>query len=110
MEGIHTLKTLLRQEDWLVKIDLKVAYFAIPIQEESRKFLSFSIADKNYQFACLFFGLASAPWVFTKTLRPVVALGRELGVRLVIYIDDMQVMAESKEKAEDQASGLTGSQ
>ena len=75
MEGIHTLKTLLRQEDWLVKVDLKVAYFAIPIQEESRKFLSFSIADKNYQFACLFFGLASAPWVFTKTLRPVVALG-----------------------------------
>ena len=107
MEGIHTLKTLLRQGDWLVKIDLKDAYFAIPIREESRKFLSFSMADKNYQFTCLPFGLASAPWVFTKTLRPVVALGRELGVRLVIYIDDMLVMAESKEKAEDQASGLT---
>ena len=90
-----------------MEIDLKDAYFAIPIREESRKFLSFSMADKNYQFTCLPFGLASAPWVFTKTLRLVVALSRELGVRLVIYIDDMLVMVESKEKAEDQASGLT---
>ena len=90
-----------------MEIDLKDAYFAILFREESRKFRSFSMADKNYQFTCLPFGLASAPWVFTKTLRLVVALSRELGVRLVIYIDDMLVMVESKEKAEDQASGLT---
>ena len=107
MEGIQTLKSLLRQGDWLVKIDLKDAYFAIPIREENQKFLCFSVANKSYQFTCLPFGLASAPWVFTKTLKPVVALCRELGVRLVIYIDDILVMAESREKAEDQASGLT---
>ena len=107
MEGIQTLKSLLRQGDWLVKIDLKDAYFAIPIREENQKFLCFTVANKSYQFTCLPFGLASAPWVFTKTLKPVVALCRELGVRLVIYIDDILVMAESREKAEDQASGLT---
>ena len=61
---------------------------------------------KLYQFNCLPFGLASAPWVFTKTLRPVIALGRELGMRLVVYIDDILLMAESKEKARDQANGL----
>ena len=97
MEGIQTLKSLLRLG----------AYFAIPIREENQKFLCFSVANKNYQFTCLPFGLASAPWVFTKTLKPVVALSRELGVRLVIYIDEILVMVESREKAEDQASGLT---
>jgi hypothetical protein len=34
MEGIHTLKNLIRKEDWLVKIDLKDAYFSVPICQE----------------------------------------------------------------------------
>ena len=71
-----------------------------------RKFLYFQGRDKHYQFNCLPFGLASAPWVFTKTWRPVAALGRELGMRLIIYIDDILLMVESMEKAQDQASGL----
>ena len=106
MEGIHSLKSLLQREDWLIKIDLKDAYFSIPVSQDHRKFLCFQVEDKRYQFNCLPFGLASAPWVFTKTLRPVAALGRELGMRLIIYIDDILLMAESEEKARDQASGL----
>ena len=106
MEGIQTMKSPLSAEDWLVKIDLKDAYFSIPIDAHYRKFLCFQVEGKLYQFNCLPFGLASAPWVFTKTLRPVIALGRELGMRLVVYIDDILLMAESKEKARDQANGL----
>ena len=53
----------------------------------------------TYEFNCLPFGLSSAPWVFTKTLKPVAALLRELGVRMVIYIDDILIMAESMELA-----------
>ena len=106
MEGIHTLKNLLMKGDWLVKIDLKDAHFSIQIDPEHRKFLCFQALGKLYHFNCLPFGLASAPWVFTKTLRPVAALGRELGMRLVVYINNILFMAESKEKARDQASGL----
>lgn len=58
---------------------------------------------QTYHFTCLPFGLASAPWVFTKT---VVALGREMGIGMIIYIDDILLMVESMEKARDQASGL----
>ena len=39
MEGIHMLKDLLRQGDFMAKIDLKDAYFAVPISEEDRKYL-----------------------------------------------------------------------
>ena len=84
MEGIHTLKSLLKKGDWLLKIDLKDAYFSIPISIEHRKYLCFQLENKTYQFNCLPFGLASAPWVFTKTLKPIAALGRELGIRLVV--------------------------
>ena len=46
------------------------------------------------------------PWVFTKTLKPVAALGRELGFRLVIYIHDILLMAVLKEMAKEQGSTL----
>ena len=69
MEGIHTLK----------KIDLKDTYFSVPISQKHRKFLCFQFKENLYQFNCLPFGLASAPRVFTKTLKPIAALGQELG-------------------------------
>ena len=41
IEGIHMLKDLLRAGDWMAKIDLKDAYFMIPIAQEDRDFLNF---------------------------------------------------------------------
>jgi hypothetical protein len=106
MEGIHTLKALLLPGDWMVKIDLKDAYFSVPIHPDHRKFLCFSLENKVYHFTCLPFGLASAPLVLTKTLRPVAALGRELGMRMIIYIDDILLMAKSRDETHDHASAL----
>lgn len=106
MEGLHTVKEIIKPGDWFVKLDLKDAYFTIPIHSSQRKYLRFMLQGKTYEFNCLPFGLSSAPWVFTKTLKPVIALLRELGVRLVIYIDDILLMAESMGLAEEQAAGV----
>ena len=42
------------------------------------------------------FGLSSAPWAFTKLLRVVIAHLRKLGLRLVIYLDNILVVASSQ--------------
>ena len=98
MEGIHIVKDLLRQGDWLTRIDLKDAYFAIPIHTQDRKFLRFLWQNRSFQFTCLPFGLSSAPRVFTKVLRPVIAFLRSKGVRCVTYIDDILFMHQDKAK------------
>lgn len=53
MEGIHILKDLLRAGDWVAKIDLKDAYFMVPMAEEDREYLRFQWKEKTYQFNCL---------------------------------------------------------
>ena len=104
MEGIHMLRDLLRKGDFMVKIDLKDAYFTVPVWRNHQKFLRFVWKETMYEFACLPFGLASAPRVFTKLMKPVVGLLRQLGIRLIIYLDDMLIMAQSRDIALQHAS------
>ena len=47
---------------------------------------------KLYEFQCLPFGLASAPRDFTKLMKPVVGTLRRIGVRVIIYLDDLLIM------------------
>ena len=99
MEGIHLMKDLLQEGDWMVKLDLKDAYFAIPIHHEHQKYLAFRWQGNTYQFKCLPFGLSSAPRVFTKMMRPAIAWLRQLGCKTITYLDDNLLMAPTKEEA-----------
>ena len=45
------------------------------------------------------FGLATSPWEFTKLLWPVVALLRQQGVKLHVYLDDWLIRADTPEQA-----------
>ena len=85
------------------KMDLKDAYLQVPIHEAHQCFLQFVWEGKHYKFQCLPFGLSSAPRVFTKLLKPVVTLLRQIGLRLIIYLDDMLFMHVNREQLEAMA-------
>jgi len=99
MEGIHMLRDLLKKGDFMVKLDLKDAYFTVPVWKGHQKFLRFIWKETLWEFACLPFGLASAPRTFTKIMKPVVATLRNLGIRLIIYLDDLLILADSEQTA-----------
>lgn len=98
MEGLFMVQDLIERNCYMCKIDLKDAYLTVPIIIKDQKFLRFLWRQELYQFQTLPFGLASAPRIFTKLMKPVVGLLRRLGVKLIIYLDDILILSRSKEK------------
>ncbi|XP_043499927.1 uncharacterized protein LOC122522709 [Polistes fuscatus] len=49
-----------------------------------------------YEFICLPFGLSTAPWVFTKIMKPVISHLRLLGWLSVVYLDDWWLVGTSR--------------
>lgn len=99
MEGMSDLPFLLRQSDWMIKLDIKDAYQHIPIAPEFQTLLGFLWEGQYYVYQTVPFGLTSAPRIFTKLLKPVVAELRRQGVRMIIYMDDLLIMADSPAQA-----------
>ena len=99
MEGLVQLQDMLLSHDWMTKVDLKEAYYSVPIHPNSQDLLRIWWNNKPYKFVCIPFGLSSAPRTFTKLLKPLVAYLREKGTCLIIYIDDILLMADTEQKA-----------
>ena len=98
MEGLQMMKTVIQQGDWLIKLDLKDAYFCVAMNAHHKKYLRFKWQETLYEFQCLPFGLGSAPRDFTKLLKPVIAFLRRLGMRLIIYLDDILIMNQREQE------------
>lgn len=98
METFEYALTLIRQDCFLASIDLKDAYFTIPIADEHQKYLCFQWRGELWQFTCLCFGLASAPRIFTKVMKPIVATLRNMGHISANYIDDSLLIGDSKDE------------
>lgn len=96
MESIISLKDIIQEADFMGRLDLKDAYLKVPITKVCWRLLRFRWKEQNYEFQTLPFGLASAPRVLTKLLRPVAAAMRKRGRRLLIYLDDILIMAQEK--------------
>lgn len=70
-ETFSVVLELIQKNDFFTSIDLKDAYFSIPVHPSFQKYLKFSWQGQLYKFVCICFGLASAPRVFTKVLKPI---------------------------------------
>ena len=79
-----------------IKFDLKSGYHHIDIAKNFQKFLGFQWNNKYYCYTVLPFGLSSAPFIFTKSPRPVVKFLRKNGIKIVLYLDDGLVFAPTK--------------
>ena len=95
METPETIRTSLQRGEWVTSIDFRDAYFHIPIQEQSRKYLRFHVQGQTYQFKALPFGLSTAPLEFTVVAKEVKLVAIQKGIRIHQYLDDWLVRARS---------------
>jgi Reverse transcriptase (RNA-dependent DNA polymerase) len=99
MEGLHTVRQLLRRDDWLTTVDITDAYPHLAVAPSHRRFMRFVWRGVHFEYAAMCFGLTSAPRLWTKLMRPVVTYLRAQGVRLVVYLDDLCILARSREES-----------
>ena len=95
METPETIRTSLQQGEWVTSIDFKDAYFHIPLQEQSRKYLRFHIQGQTYQFKALLFGLSTSPIEFTVIAKEVKLMAIHKGIKIHQYLDNWLVRARS---------------
>ena len=106
METVASVLNAVQENDLLASLDLKDAYFQVPVHPSSRKFLRFVSQGTVYQFKVLCFGRSTAPQVFTRVFAAVSAWAHTRGIRLLRYLDDWLVLASSESKARQHVQDL----
>ena len=91
-ENLKTVAKIFEQGFFFATFDLKSGYHHIAIHKDDVDYLGFAWefngSTRYFVFLVLPFGLSTASYVFTKTLRPFIKKWRGQGIRCAIYIDD----------------------
>lgn len=82
----------------MASIDLKDAYFLIPVHKKHRKYLRFIFEGKLYEFCCVPFGLNTAPFLFTKIIKPLIKHLRSKGFLSINYLDDFLLLGSTRQE------------
>ena len=101
MDSLKSVTDLMTQGCFMASVDIRDAYYTVPIAMEHQTYLKFAWRDKLYQYTCLPNGLASAPRIFTKLLKPVFTILRKKGHLSSSYIDDCYLQGESYDECYD---------
>ena len=91
------LTTMIQRQDWMMTIDLRDAYLCLPMHSDHQKYLRFMWGGQLFQSISVPFGLSPAPREFTKLLKPVMAILRKLGLRILTFLDDIIILNQNQD-------------
>ena len=107
MDNIYSVMSLLSQGYFMASVDLRDAYYTVPIHADSRKYLRFFWNGQLWQYKALPNGLSSAPRLFTKLLKPLLATLRKSGYLVLAYLDDTIIIGKTKAQTERAVKATT---
>lgn len=98
IDNIFTALELITQHCWMASLELKDAYYRVRIYPDSRKYIRFWYNNKIYQYTVYLNELSSCPRNFSKLIKHVLCVLRTWGHVMIIFIDDLFLVATSYEK------------
>ena len=88
METIMSILKLVTPLTYFTKIELKDAYYTMPVSPSHQKYLRFANNQDLYKFTCLPNGYCYGPRKFTKVLKPPLSPLRIDNITIAAYLDD----------------------
>ena len=89
MTGTGDWKALCRKDLYMASLDVKDAYLHIPSAREDIPLQRYKWRGAIWELRALPFGMAQAPWAFTKFMEPLLRRWRRLhGISVLAWIDD----------------------
>lgn len=92
-ESLKSLEDIMLKTDYVFGCDLSNGYWQVHMHPSTYQYLGLEWQGKYYMFKCLPFGLASAPWCFSKIMQEFSGFLRRKGIRLLNYLDDFLFLA-----------------
>lgn len=95
MDTFETAIKLIKPNSYMASIDVRHAYYMVPIAEAQQVKLRFVFRNKVYQYVALPNGISCAPRQYTKLMKPVYATLRQLGHSNSGFIDDSLLVSDT---------------
>ena len=99
--SLQTCLDLIEPNWFMASLDLKEAFYTIPMDEAFTKYLKFCVNGTFYKFVVLPMGFRDSPRIFCKILKPVLAHLRSKGFLSSLYIDDFFLTGPTFTQCED---------
>src|ERR1044072_2704184 len=80
--------------EYYTAIDLKAAYWQVPVRPHDRKKTAFRTSSGHYQFKVMPFGLNNALATFQRLMNEI--LRDYLGKFVIVYLDDIMIFSKDK--------------
>lgn len=91
---ISTILDRLRNAQFISSVDIKSAFWQVPLNESSREYTAFTVPGRGlFQFRRMPFGLSNAPATWQRIVDTI--FGPELEPNVMVYLDDIVILSSS---------------
>ena len=101
MESIQNVLDSIQPSCYMASVDLKDAFYSIPILKEHTKYLKFTHRGKLYKFIAMPQGYGPAMRIFTKVCKVPFSNLRSKGHISVVFVDDSYLQGDTYSSCSD---------
>ena len=98
MESLNDVFKIIKKGVWMASVDLKDAFFIVPVHKLHQRFFIFEWIQKFYKVVGMPNGYSDAMRIFTKMLKPVFVHLRLEGHLSVIFVDDSYLQGDTEQE------------